>query len=182
MCVFPAQAGVFPTSLRKFRASCSIPRASGGVSSDHLIRSARCKYSPRKRGCFHTTAHKGPNGGVFPAQAGVFLGSAETARQGKGIPRASGGVSERVQWAVAISVYSPRKRGCFHRLHASSRASEVFPAQAGVFPIRCRGRSSSKCIPRASGGVSVCGSPLGSISQYSPRKRGCFRRRGLQDP
>ena len=49
---------------------------------------------------------------------------------------------------------SPRKRGCFCPSPARQSSSEVFPAQAGVFPSPGKVPMSALCLPRASGGVS----------------------------
>ena len=91
---------------------------------------------------------------VFPAQAGVFL--AKRPKLGKHLRS------------------SPRKRGCFHVSGDFLLFRAVFPAQAGVFPLSLAQTSTSSCLPRASGGVSVVISKQGATFESSPRKRGCF--------
>ena len=112
---------------------------------------------------------------VFPAQAGVFLSASSAAALKSRLPRASGGVSETGFLVSPLEPSSPRKRGCFSRCFAFGLRSEVFPAQAGVFLRRSFWAFPTKCLPRASGGVSAIGCQVTLRRWSSPRKRGCFR-------
>ena len=68
----------------------------------------------------------------------------------------------------------PAQAGVFPiRLGLDARAL-VFPAQAGVFPIPSASFCLRVCLPRASGGVSPATSPRERAGGSSPRKRGCF--------
>ena len=110
---------------------------------------------------------------VFPAQAGVFRCIAFQVHLPAGIPRASGGVPGQMEMFMAGPEYSPRKRGCSSRQRPCRRFSEVFPAQAGVFPEALFCDVTSWRIPRASGGVPADLKNSAARSGYSPRKRGC---------
>ena len=48
-----------------------------------------------------------------------------------GLPRASGGVSQKIEHVDVRARSSPRKRGCFSDLAAAYAGENVFPAQAG---------------------------------------------------
>ena len=113
--------------------------------------------SPRKRGCFRIKGQTRTRRRVFPAQAGVFLSINQIIKAMKGLPRASGGVSQTKEKQKMTTVSSPRKRGCF------SKNRGGIAAHPG--------------LPRASGGVS----PLRFFDRFqctsSPRKRGCFQLR-----
>ena len=111
--VFPAQAGVFRRHDRLAFAEGRLPRASGGVSKKAPSRAAAPTSSPRKRGCFSQRASSCSSHWVFPAQAGVFLGCSGCTSSNHGLPRASGGVSRDDTERLALSLSSPRKRGCF---------------------------------------------------------------------
>ena len=111
---------------------------------------------------------------VFPAQAGVFPIQVVKTSGKKGIPRASGGVSDKGHAIGEGHQYSPRKRGCFRMGYSSERSATVFPAQAGVFPVRTKNGLLQGGIPRASGGVSETLARALACAVYSPRKRGCF--------
>ena len=89
-----------------------------------------------------------------------------------GIPRASGGVSSAGTAMLTVWLYSPRKRGCFHRIERFLHLDAVFPAQAGVFPSAASAPNGRRSIPRASGGVSKITESTNSRRMYSPRKRG----------
>ena len=152
--VFPAQAGVFPKPIFSSTGKNCIPRASGGVSRLRRNTLRGFRYSPRKRGCFSCDMERRPRVFVFPAQAGVFPTAASSSGRSIRIPRASGGVSLAQFVLGTLSLYSPRKRGCFHNPLEDVSRVFVFPAQAGVFLRRF---------------LSVR-----AHQSYSPRKRGCF--------
>ena len=153
-CVFPAQAGVFPQRFRKITEKRSLPRASGGVSSDSWTQSVPSPSSPRKRGCFYCVSCFYEYSWVFPAQAGVFLSILWFRILRPRLPRASGGVSCQLIIGYRGMMSSPRKRGCFPQL----------PLLQNV----------TASLPRASGGVSQREERRESPLPSSPRKRGCF--------
>ena len=159
-----------------------IPRASGGVSITGDFGYQRGEYSPRKRGCFRQIAYMRPYVNVFPAQAGVFLSDTVISVCSLGIPRASGGVSDRPKVGIINYEYSPRKRGCFPPPLNRVGRKAVFPAQAGVFPNLRHRPAHLRCIPRASGGVSGDLPHDKQTPRYSPRKRGCFHGRADSSP
>ena len=114
--------------------------------------------SPRKRGCFCSRTRSPRERVVFPAQAGVFPMSSPS--------------------SVFPTKSSPRKRGCFRDLTPRNGAANVFPAQAGVFLSFDESDGVLPGLPRASGGVSQNFQYFQPDQQSSPRKRGCFSRKG----
>ena len=78
--VFPAFAGVFPTSTRISPTSSCLPRIRGGVSVVRIRTSRHQQSSPHSRGCFHVLLTLIDRNAVFPAFAGVFLGHLYAAR------------------------------------------------------------------------------------------------------
>ena len=131
--------------------------------------------SPRKRGCFALDCAAVALNLVFPAQAGVFPQFSTVEHGAIGLPRASGGVSGWHRQPLPAKASSPRKRGCFYLGATPDELIEVFPAQAGVFPLGGAFSAPLGCLPRASGGVSAnCDSGCRQ-KRSSPRKRGCFR-------
>ena len=73
--VFPAYAGVFPSPPPSSRRSNRIPRVCGGVPPPMPRPRALAPYSPRMRGCSYKFVLVLAGVHVFPAYAGVFLGS-----------------------------------------------------------------------------------------------------------
>ena len=111
--LFPASAGVFPSTTISRTGSPTIPRVSGGVSVFLCVRKSHEYYSPRQRGCFHVLLCGRFIEALFPASAGVFpLFRARTLLQAT-IPRVSGGVSGFSARPLRSPNYSPRQRGCF---------------------------------------------------------------------
>ena len=105
-------------------------------------------FSPRMRGCFSSWLHSEQHKPLFPAHAGVFLRGFLCTGFHWAFPRACGGVSHDIDANGALSVFSPRMRGCFRSWISFAHARVLFPAHAGVFP--------------------------SSISIVAPRMRGCF--------
>ena len=111
---------------------------------------------------------------VFPAHAGVFLSSCQDNQHHEGIPRSRGGVSCPACTPPASSAYSPLTRGCFWKSTIHGFITLVFPAHAGVFPIKASRMQTTRCIPRSRGGVSFKLHEWTWDDRYSPLTRGCF--------
>ena len=153
-CVFPAQAGVFPSCRASTPRLWRLPRASGGCFQQcgakpkrgqvfpaqagvfpgpQRLCHPRAQSSPRKRGCFFDVGQVVASRPVFPAQAGVFPSCRASTPRLWRLPRASGGVSKANGETTVCRSSSPRKRGCFSPGPLRESAHGVFPAQAGVF-------------------------------------------------
>ena len=161
----PSCAGARPHSL---------PRIRGGVSvcSCH-IRQLR-RSSPHTRGCFQALS-RGPHCRVvFPAYAGVFLGSEFSVWRRSSLPRIRGGVSNVHDRISATETSSPHTRGCFSISPCHSHMYPVFPAYAGVFLLHRRRLLDRLRLPRIRGGVSPSFDTKCQQSKSSPHTRGCF--------
>ena len=174
----PRKRGCFQERHTAGHHLAGLPRASGGVSSLHLLENITKGSSPRKRGCFLPPVDPAGAGHVFPAQAGVFLHLASSFLTSFGLPRASGGVSIIEQLRSYEGESSPRKRGCFRVSGPTDWEAQVFPAQAGVFPSRVTTDATPGRLPRASGGVSIRSLDAGRASRVFPAQAGVF----LPDP
>ena len=90
---------------------------------------------------------------VFPACAGVFLPVARKGTRQRGLPRMRGGVSDAVSPLEEDITSSPHARGCFPLGLYDMPSSYVFPACAGVFPLREQATVNEPSLPRMRGGV-----------------------------
>ena len=172
--VFPAHAGVFPSSASKILRPKGLPRACGGVSKPSNLKTFPTKSSPRMRGCFFSAVRIPTMNRVFPAHAGVFPTTPRSCPTARRLPRACGGVSSAAAAVESRGASSPRMRGCFRDFANRQQTALVFPAHAGVFP---PGRDRPKILyrlPRACGGVSSSANRKQSAIRSSPRMRGCF--------
>ena|GEM_PF-5675631 len=172
--VFPASAGVFPTSSLLLPRRCHIPRVCGGVSASQVQYSGGKEYSPRLRGCFQACRWCDDHREIFPASVGVLLRSLHSSGHGLYIPRVCGGVSSPDATRSLIDGYSPRLRGCFLLPSYVTIEQTIFPASAGVFPAWPPSSRPHRHIPRVCGGVSLSGWQLRRRERYSPRLRECF--------
>ncbi len=75
------------------------------------------------------------------------------------------------------AMWSPRVRGCSHQRPWRVLATRVVPARAGVFPLLQPPRVEHARGPRACGGVPRSGPLAVGTFSWSPRVRGCSRRR-----
>ena len=70
--LFPAQAGVFPTSRAQEYIDRTLPRSGGGISNQVPVTLGDLRSSPLRRGYFRMNSTWGMAVRLFPAQAGVF--------------------------------------------------------------------------------------------------------------
>ena len=136
--VFPAQAGVFLTLPDYTVSYTSLPRAGGGVSFSHILKTCLTESSPRRRGCFQVFVLAVEEEEVFPAQAGVFPFLKRKSLPEECLPRAGGGVSNGAVCKNSCRKSSPRRRGCFSWCSIIFWVVSVFPAQAGVFLLQVK--------------------------------------------
>ena len=132
------------------------------------------EFSPHQRGCFLVSFKVLKREYVFPAPAGVFLGSEQKTIQDTGFPRTSGGVSVRMDRFGNKTMFSPHQRGCFFFCIFIHFLCKVFPAPAGVFPYKCNRSDADTSFPRTSGGVSRTLVHPREVFRFSPHQRGCF--------
>ena len=154
--LFPAHAGVFPTSRRPRKRFKALPRARGGISSiTRRVRGPRSS-SPRTRGYFPDDMARSADTALFPAHAGVFPSMTRGASACTSLPRARGGISERGKCGDSGDYSSPRTRGSFRNIQ--------------------RPLLSYVALPRARGGISEGVRSTRADRRSSPRTRGYFRR------
>ncbi len=113
--VFPAYAGMFPSSGLGTGMHCRFPRVCGDVSYPVRQNFRYQTFSPRMRGCFPYPAACTAHHKVFPAYAGMF--PVVTGRLSKtySFPRVCGDVSGALIFEMLLSKFSPRMRGCFYQ-------------------------------------------------------------------
>ena len=148
---FPAHAGMFLSRRASRTPPRSLPRARGDVSDLREAIERGAMPSPRTRGCFSGLYALIFGSKAFPAHAGMFLVCVFVLIPHARLPRARGDVST---FAYLFDVHrrpSPRTRGCFSRSPRCSRATEAFPAHAGMFPRNRSLPTSHVGLPRARG-------------------------------
>ncbi len=150
--VFPAYAGVIPSILWLVKNKLSIPRVCGGdpivVVDNHVM----VVYSPRMRGWSWIVPNGNAGHRVFPAYAGVILKKEKLPMTEKSIPRVCGGDPDSQYYKLLKDKYSPRMRGwSYHDLRIEG-GDIVFPAYAGVIPVRVKWVKVADRIPRVCGG------------------------------
>ncbi len=151
--VFPAGAGVFPTSRSGLAIISCVPRRCGGVPTALKLTGPTKRCSPQVRGCSYKAHNIILNSMVFPAGAGVFLA-----------------VNSSLQTTAECS---PQVRGCSPLVRHLSTSFRVFPAGAGVFLLDEGEERRYLSVPRRCGGVPIIYSKTIKHKGCSPQVRGC---------
>ena len=137
--VFPACAGMFRYLLKPAGQSQSFPRVRGDVPFCCCEGQYFTLFSPRARGCSapgHKTSHKQC---VFPACAGMFHPAEDSCGPCARFPRVRGDVPQQFAIVGAMSLFSPRARGCSAWALHHDVAGGRFPRVRGDVPFhRCR--------------------------------------------
>ena len=110
-------------------------------------------FSPRARGCSPLRMASHQLHLVFPACAGMFLGTEKFCHFLRSFPRVRGDVPRSAWRRTSCTLFSPRARGC-------SSGSQKFSAR-------------KICFPRVRGDVPRRGPLGGGLFRFSPRARGC---------
>ena len=165
---------MFPSMQYRPHASISFPRVCGDVSSSKLLQKSVPWFSPRMRGCFSATFYLVDYFMVFPAYAGMFPSANYPKQDDLGFPRVCGDVSKLFSTKRSTRKFSPRMRGCFSNSFSWWSRYSVFPAYAGMFPMRTVKDRSRNRFPRVCGDVSTSRLITMGMVQFSPRMRGCF--------
>ena len=177
--LFPAHAGVFPTSPDGTATSHALPRARGGISVYFTLIPSMKDSSPRTRGYFQERTPSRSTLRLFPAHAGVFPVPRQVQARLPALPRARGGISVDLCAVVCLALSSPRTRGYFHNPGRHGSHRQLFPAHAGVFQHFRPLNKAQGSLPRARGGISTPCTSRVTISSSSPRTRGYFRQARL---
>jgi hypothetical protein len=173
--LFPARAGVFPTTTRTRRASPPLPRTRGGISIYPIPVRKAGSSSPHARGYFREARRGAGLARLFPARAGVFPITVTGPGTDLTLPRTRGGISTvGLEDAVPL-LSSPHARGYFRPRRGSCSARGLFPARAGVFPFRTARWGTHRTLPRTRGGISMRFAQSSRYFFSSPHARGYFR-------
>jgi len=151
--VFPACAGMFRNIIIDRQAQISFPRVRGDVPYPTRSWVARCRFSPRARGCSFSYIRLEYRRCVFPACAGMFRDRQALHRGQPSFPRVRGDVPAPFLINKGNNMFSPRARGCSWWCLARITGMNCFP--------RVRGDVPRKPAQTTNGGW------------FSPRARGC---------
>ena len=131
-----------------------LPRARGGISATGQPSGIITISSPRTRGYFWLGRTEARHGCLFPAHAGVFPVAPSDRAACVPLPRARGGISVGKNVPAEFEASSPRTRGYFCGSVECVADAWLFPAHAGVFPIRKPRSPLRTPLPRTRGGIS----------------------------
>ena len=96
------------------------------------------------------------------------------------LPRIRGGISGGLQIINILHYSSPHTRGYFRVRDSRPRDQPLFPAYAGVFPLRLTPPGVLPPLPRIRGGISLVNPILDTLPTSSPHTRGYFLSMGTR--
>ena len=151
MSVFPARAGMDPSSAACPSCRRRVPRASGDGPEAMKVLFDEPMCSPRERGWTQLAPGRTGYSSVFPARAGMDPRTAFSRHVNRSVPRASGDGPAPHDGTSSTARCSPRKRGWTGFRAHDHTADLVFPARAGMDLTRRTASTSRTSVPRASG-------------------------------
>ena len=151
--VFPACAGMFLVKWCCWGRLNGFPRVRGDVPASAGTVTDNSSFSPRARGCSPLSLASYHLQLVFPACAGMFLGSSAKKNAGESFPRVRGDVPRIILVGCVGFPFSPRARGCSVNSYKNPEKMPVFPACAGMFPWAQYCADTRKGFPRVRGDV-----------------------------
>ena len=149
--VFPTRVGMDRSSAPIFRASYSVPHASGdGPVGGYLVRfSGSC--SPREWGWTGHDRRSKQNDLVFPTRVGMDRMATQIICDACGVPHASGdGPVKRLGLETQVRC-SPREWGWTANGTGTAAVGDVFPTRVGMDRRGRLGALRPRCVPHASG-------------------------------
>ncbi len=173
--LFPAYAGVFPSSVIMGTSRGSLPRLCGGISLNPGPLMPAPDSSPPMRGYFPGRICATKHWVLFPAYAGVFPGRSWSGSLRFSLPRLCGGISIGGKTSKSALNSSPPMRGYFLRRISRLLLWGLFPAYAGVFPLIRHITIQAAALPRLCGGISEKRHKFCGLSSSSPPMRGYFQ-------
>ena len=178
--VFPAGAGMDPFERWGRAARWSFPRRRGDGPARRGQDSHMPGFSPQARGWTVLGRYRGLRRRVFPAGAGMDHTGGFDRVYGAGFPRRRGdGPPGRPTKHQKIR-FSPQARGWTSVGTDHYRREPVFPAGAGMDPLRTLGGHNCCRFPRRRGDGPHATAGGTAIPMFSPQARGwtpCYRRR-----
>ena len=97
------------------------------------------------------------------------------------LPRACGDVPQPRLCAVELHTFTPRLRGCTFWRSVAPIFRGIYPAPAGIYPLRSTSVSMACDLPRACGDVPISIDPAYKEQGFTPRLRGCTQERRASD-
>ena len=138
-----------------------------------LLHSQYSLFSPRARGCSFALFCGAFHNQGFPRVRGDVAWTRPFGRILTGFSRVRGDVPRSITFKRRAGAFSPRARGCSAKHGALTKAATVFPACAGMFPLRVCGFFRGYRFPRVRGDVPIFDPRSCLPRTFSPRARGC---------
>ena len=174
--VFPARAGMDPSSRRGRRRMGRLPRTRGDGPSPRSADAGLYSSSPHARGWTLALAAYRRAVSVFPARAGMDPEQALHDERLDRLPRTRGDGPLTIRSSPSMTVSSPHARGWTVLSPSSRPACRVFPARAGMDPPRGGDQRQSRGLPRTRGDGPARRTTPENSQASSPHARGWTRR------
>ena len=149
--VYPACAGIHLIKRALEYSLASLPRMRGDPPLLSLFLVGSGTSTPHARGSTSTAVSVWTAVAVYPACAGIHRSMENDGRLKNSLPRMRGDPPKIKEKKAAISGSTPHARGSTLRcLHYTGRR-EVYPACAGIHPLKEWVKYANPCLPRMRG-------------------------------
>jgi len=172
LCVYPACAGIHPSTRSRSISGLRLPRMRGDPPSAVSLYCPGSMSTPHARGSTRFFAFDVPGAYVYPACAGIHLYSAWDRREEKGLPRMRGDPPLRLCLQPCSVASTPHARGSTFQRLMSLPDEPVYPACAGIHRrFSCR-TLCPVCLPRMRGDPPKAWRSPYSTKASTPHARG----------
>ncbi len=170
--VYPACAGIDPPKVSRISARKGLPRMRGDRPVAFDIRILSDWFTPHARGSTLVEGLEGLMKEVYPACAGIDLGSPTTSYFSSRLPRMRGDRPHMHSLSLKTARFTPHARGSTFVVVYDVVEVPVYPACAGIDPIVRIKKGGSSGLPRMRGDRPMIRRIRDSPYRFTPHARG----------
>ncbi len=173
--VYPACAGIDLGSANNSNSAQSLPRMRGDRPPHFFPHKYVKRFTPHARGSTEGTNTYLQSGDVYPACAGIDLQRLESLAATLGLPRMRGDRPGFCFFFNLPVLFTPHARGSTLLARTSALFSPVYPACAGIDPIKLTEKACAIGLPRMRGDRPQILFSRSWIRRFTPHARGSTR-------
>ncbi len=170
--VYPACAGIDPTTSYAQKRTQRLPRMRGDRPGLHDSPRSCGQFTPHARGSTDDGGGSGMGSGVYPACAGIDLAPASNTMSPPSLPRMRGDRPFNTLDFAGAGAFTPHARGSTTRSSRFFATKKVYPACAGIDPIDIVNTPIILRLPRMRGDRPTPKRRKGSDRRFTPHARG----------
>ena len=148
------------------------PRMRGDQPAVVARRPVSFAFTPHARGSTYHDSWSMSRKIIYPACAGINPGERQVHRKHQHLPRRRGDQPPQMVARFKENTFTPHARGSTYADPRRWFCSQIYPAGAGINPIRYASGSQSIDLPRMRGDQPASGTDRADMPAFTPRVRG----------